>query len=180
MDLPKRKQIRLQKYDYSKNGAYFVTICTANRNETLSCIRRGDPCGRPNVELTTLGEIAANTFDIISQSYPVNIDKYVVMPNHIHIIMIITQERATARVAPTLGDVIGAYKSIVATQWLKICKEKDQIMGPIWQQNYYEHIIRNEKSYQEIWQYIDDNPAQWSEDEYFKGTPLDCPHTEIK
>lgn len=170
MSLPARKNIRLKDYDYNQNGAYFVTICTADRKCTLANItRRGDPCGRLDIELTHLGLICDSTFAIISGLFNVIIDKYVIMPNHVHVIMIMTDEQATARVAPTvsLGSVVGAYKSIVSNTWLKLCKEKGTAMGRVWQRNYYEHIIRDENDYLTKWNYIDENSVRWAEDEYF-------------
>ena len=111
------------------------------------------------VRLTKIGEIAEETFRIIENSFNIIIDKHVIMPNHIYFILIkndLIGDRATARVAPTVtvGRIIGAYKSLVANEWLKICKQNNEVMGKIWQRNYYEHIIRNEKNYQIKWEYI--------------------------
>ena len=76
--------------------------------------------------------------------------------------------RATARVAPTTnGDIVGAYKSLVTNKCIKLYKFKNQIMGKLWQRNYFEHIIRNEKSYQNITDYIISNPRKWNEDKFF-------------
>lgn len=163
----KRKNIRLSGYNYSQSGAYFITICTEDRAKILADIRRGDSCGRPSTHLTELGEIAENTIYSTEQSYNIQIDKYVIMPNHIHFIMLLPNNKATARVAPTVGTIIGAYKSLISNQWLKVCKRNNQIMGQLWQRNYYDHIIRNEQEYQQIWQYIDDNPIKWELDEYY-------------
>ena len=89
-------------------------------------------------------------------------------------------KRATARVAPTIGDIIGSYKSLVANECLKIFKLKWEnvgagaspattaIMGKLWQRNYFEHIIRNEKSYQTISSYIINNPNSWKDDQFFE------------
>ena len=118
MNLPKRKNVRLKDYDYSQNGVYFLTVCVENRNELLSEIRRGDPCGRPNVRLTKTGKIAKEAFTIIENSFNIIIDKYVIMPNHIHFILIkndLIEERVAARVAPTatVGRIVGAYKFLL-------------------------------------------------------------------
>ena len=167
-ELPARKNNRLKDYDYSSAGYYFVTICTNNQQNILSSVCRGDPCGRPESELTELGEICATTFEIIEATHNVSILKYVIMPNHIH--MIISNDadmRATARVAPTIGSVIGSYKSMVSNSWLVKCKEHGIHMGQIWQRNYHDHIIRGEADYQRICQYIDENLERWTEDEYY-------------
>ena len=173
MNLPVRKQIRLKEYDYSKNGAYFVTVCTHERQNNFGTVRRGDPCGRPGIldrpetELTVLGSIAEKTIETVTTKYAVEIPHFVIMPNHIHLIVILPESRATARVAPTLGNFVGAYKSLVTNKRLRMCKQESSIMGDIWQRGYYEHIIRNEKDYLSVWQYIDDNPSKWAEDEYY-------------
>ncbi|MBQ2900203.1 MAG: transposase, partial [Oscillospiraceae bacterium] len=85
---------------------------------------------------------------------------YVIMPDHIHFLIFIKNGRATARVAPTLGNIVGAYKSLVVNEWRKNCNERGEIYGSIWQRNYYEHIIRDRKDYDEIKKYIYDNPTK--------------------
>ena len=163
-----RRSIRLKDYDYSSVGAYFITICTENRECILSSLRRGNPCGCPKIELTELGRICNNMLFGISAMYNIIISKYVIMPNHIHFLMIISNDdtRATARVAPTVGDIVGGYKSLVLKIWLKKCNENNISMGQIWQRNYYEHIIRDEQDYEIKWNYIDTNPLNWEKDEY--------------
>lgn len=76
-------------------------------------------------------------------------------------------EGATARVAPTVGDIVGAYKSIVSNEILKIFKERYETMGKLWQRNYYEHIIRDDLAYQNISNYIISNPAKWDADKFY-------------
>ncbi len=164
-DRPCRKQIRLPAYDYSAPGAYFVTICTKNRCCVLSSIRRGDPCGRPELRLLPCGKIAEQAFETVERLYGASFDHYVVMPNHVHFICRIQDARATARVAPTLGRIVGAYKSIVVNN----CR-KAGLNTALWQRNYHEHVIRNDTDYREIWNYIDNNPAQWVEDSYYTRT----------
>ena len=161
-DLPKRKPLRLQQYDYSTPGAYFVTICTQDRRCILSEIRRGDPCGRPSLTLSPYGEIVAACIKHAAELYDVQISPFVIMPNHIHFICTMTPPRATARVAPTLGRIVGALKSLSANQ----CRDMG-LKGKLWQRSYHEHVIRGEADYREIWEYIDANPAKWAEDRYY-------------
>ncbi len=80
----------------------------------------------------------------------------------------VVDNRATARVAQTVGDIVGAYKSLVANECLDIYKAKNKRMGKLWQRNYHEHIIRNEQSYQRISEYIINNPAKWAEDKFYE------------
>ena len=168
--LPRWKSIRLPAYDYAQNGAYFVTICTSQKRPLFGAVRRGGPRGRPPVspfvQLTPLGQIAQDTISCLGTICPVSVPCFVVMPTHIHAILVLEQ-RATARVAPTLGQVVGAYKSKVANQWLAVCKERGTIMGQIWQRGYYDHIIRNQQDFDQTAAYILGNPARWAE----KGAP---------
>jgi len=137
-----RKQLRLKKYDYSKDGAYFITMCIYEKKKILCRIyRRGDPCGRPIIEYSVLGKIAENTIKVIENKFNVKIDKYVIMPNHIHMILII-ENRTTARVVAynkiedfissfftlrqrrkikkndTVSSIVSAYKSIIANEYV--------------------------------------------------------------
>ena len=162
MSIPQRKTIRLQTYDYSTPGAYFVTICTQGRRQILSSICRGDPCGRPQADLTPYGQIVEKCFGEAADLYGVDFDIYVIMPNHIHFICRLPDERATARVAPTLGRIVGALKSISANR----CREAG-LAGRLWQRSYHDHVIRGEEDFREIWNYIDTNPARWAEDRYY-------------
>lgn len=167
MPMEQRKQPRLEHYDYTAPGMYFVTICTENRRNLLSKVCRGDPCGRPPVALLPLGEIAEQVFEKVEKLYGVEFDCRVIMPNHIHFIVSLSGERATARVAPTLGNVVGAYKSIAANEWRKYCQENNISAGTPWQRNYYEHVIRNEQDLFEVRNYIQNNPLQWQLDELY-------------
>ena len=145
-------------YDYSENGAYFVTICTDKKRKCLSDVSRGGVLPRP------FGKVVENELLALSERYEVVIDKYIIMPNHIHILL--TVQRAGQSPAPThnLSSVIGAFKS-------RTTKEINQMMNTpgrkLWQRSYFDHVIRNEADYLRIWQYIDDNPAHWAEDEYY-------------
>ena len=160
MKLPKRKSIRLKNYDYSQNGAYFVTICTHNR-ECLLCEIVGAPIGRPSVRLSPYGKIVEIGIQNIQIHYNnVKCEKYIIMPNHIHLIIEMCQHSENGRpmVAPTLAGIINQMKGYISKQ----------IGQPIWQKGYHEHIIRNEKEYQRIWEYIDHNPQKWVDDCYHK------------
>lgn len=177
MELPKRKQNRINEFDYSRNGAYFVTICTHNRRNLLSRIRRGDPCGRPQVELLPLGKIADQTFAKVEAIYPIRFDYRVIMPNHIHYIVFLPMKQENGVSVPALGRIVGAYKSMIAKEWLSCCKANNRKMGDIWQRNYYEHVIRNEQDLYEVRQYIENNPSKWEEDKmYCRGDPCGRPY----
>ena len=153
-DLPARKNIRLPGYDYSNTGYYFITICVKDKQELLGTIVGTTAPGRPNVELTSLGQCVAETIQNANRKN-IKIDKYIIMPNHIHMIVVIEQGTDDRR-RSSLRQVVRNIKSYV-TKWAGF---------PLWQPRYYDHIIRNENDYQRIWQYVDENPMRWDEDEY--------------
>ncbi len=141
--LPERKKLRLQNFNYAENGYYFLTLCTEGRKQVLSeIILDADKCAC--VELKSYGEVV----DSYIRTIP-GIDKYVIMPNHVHMIIRKTNGKNIA------SDV----------RSLKILVTK-KIGESIWQTSYYDHIIRNESDYAEKWRYIDENPAKWADDEY--------------
>ena len=162
MNIPNRKNIRLQGCDYAKSGGYYVTICTYGKRCILSHIEAGITTERAKVKLTELGEIVEKTIYQTAEMYGVRIPFYVIMPNHIHLILLIDGE---ARVP--LGRMIGALKSLTVMQWREVCNVKGLLMGKIWQRNYYDHILRNELDFLEKLRYMDTNPEKWCEDELF-------------
>ncbi|MBC5722696.1 transposase [Flintibacter sp. NSJ-23] len=105
----------------------------------------------------------------LMERYPmIRLDKYVIMPNHIHVLLRITQETAEASPRPTLMQAMAAWKSLSTRRWNRMTGNAGE---KLWQQGYYEHIIRDDNDFMAHWTYIDQNPARWSEDEYFGGTP---------
>ena len=166
MELPKRKTPRLQEWDYSTPGAYFLTICTAGRQCILSRIRTvGEGLAPPAAELTEIGKIVEEQILDLPRRYPsFSIDKYVIMPNHVHLLISLTDREISggASPSPTAVDVVRVMKSMSA----RLCREQYGIY-PLWQRSFHDHVIRCEKDYLEIWQYIDDNPAKWAEDRYY-------------
>lgn len=152
--LPKRKLIRLKGYDYSSVGAYHITVCTKDK-KMLFWNNVGATCGRPNnqYQLSAYGEIVKKEIEKISTIYDaVRIDKYVVMPNHIHMLVSIVSDKfGRPQVAPTIPRVIQQFKGSVSKQ----------IGFAIWQKGYNDHIIRGQQDYDETWQYIDENPLRW-------------------
>ena len=169
-NLPERKNNRLKDFDYSTAGAYFVTICTKDRKQILSTIRVGtdksndnteshvgcDAHIAPYIELSRYGKVAEKYIKNIP-----GIDVYAIMPNHIHMIIIIGEDRnRTMRASsPTrsIPQVVKSFKIMVS----KECGES------IWQRSYYDHIIRNEKDYMEKREYILNNPVRWDQDIYY-------------
>lgn len=157
MELPKRKHPRLKEFDYSQDGYYYVTIHVADENTVLSSVGRGLD---PTVSLTAAGKIAEEQLlDLENRFEHVKIDKYVIMPTHVHVIIQFAGETAGSRPRPTLMDVVKAYKSLTT----RLCNQKLNTPGQKrFQTSFYESVLRNQKAYQECWRYIDENPLKWS------------------
>ena len=164
MELPNRKPNRLKQYDYTGNGAYFITICTQNRTEILSEIIVGRGLAPAECKLSEYGKIAEQELLNLEKRYAgVKIDKYVIMPNHIHAIISINNDlTAGARPRPTLSDIICTFKSITT----RLCNKRHK-GNKIFQTSFYDHIIRGEEDFKEIWEYIDGNPQKWREDRFY-------------
>lgn len=232
MEYPRRKPLRLKGYDYSQSGAYFLTICVGGRRAVLSDICGGEVLLRP------VGTIAEAELLRLQNRYSVAIDKYVIMPDHIHMIMHVHRQTTRIRTedamlcpmrpdrnppatgrggalprpmpprptrdewneappemwaeaspprptreewnevspetwmeappeagaeqspAPTVGDILCAFKSITTKEINRYCNTLGQ---KLWQRSYYEHIIRNEQEYLNLWRYIEDNPRIWEQ-----------------
>ena len=166
MELPNRKPNRLKQYDYTGNGAYFITICTQNRAEILSEIIVGRGLAPAECKLSEYGKIAEQELLNLEKRYAgVKIDKYVIMPNHIHAIISINNDlTAGASPRPTLSDIICTFKSITT----RLCNKRHK-GNKIFQTSFYDHIIRGQEDFKEIWEYIDGNPQKWREDRFYKG-----------
>ena len=167
-ELPVRKNIRLSGYDYKRNGAYFITICVKNGHRILWSNDVGAAFGRPcfsdiyRPRLSEIGFVIENEIKKIANIYDdVNIDKYVIMPNHIHMIIRLSESEGVdgrPQAAPTISRIINKFKGSITKQ----------IGYSIWQKLFHDRIIRDEEEYQRIWNYIEENPAKWTEDRYYK------------
>jgi len=191
-----RRSIRLQGYDYSQNGAYFITLCTHNRECLFGQIQNGQ------MILNEYGKIVEQCWNNLSNHYDnIELDAYVIMPNHFHGIILITdnvdnvdnvrairelpihelprqrkhelpihelprqqqKQRQQQRRKMLLPKIVGRFKTNSAKQ---INQMRNTPGISVWQRNYYEHIIRDEKSLENIRNYIINNPAKWQDDDY--------------
>lgn len=168
-----RRSVRVKGYDYAQEGAYFVTLCAEARQCLFGEIVDEE------MRLNAFGEIVVAEWVRTATVRPyVELDAFVVMPNHVHGIIVLTNDRmpgrghvrATHRVAPTetgrlegppsgsIGAILGQFKSLTA-------KSVNRLRGtpglPVWQRNYYEHVIRNERELERAREYIVNNPAKW-------------------
>ena len=155
--LQSRKNIRLDGYDYSDAGAYFITICVKDGHEILWDDEPfvGAAFCRPR--LSMVGEVVENEITKLSHIYDgVAVANYIIMPNHIHMIIQISGN-GRQNAAPTLSRIIGQWKRAISMK----------LTYSIWQKSYHDHIIRDEEDYRRIWRYINENPARWEEDCYY-------------
>jgi REP element-mobilizing transposase RayT len=165
-----RCSLRLKDYDYTQEGAYFITICTKNRQCIFGDIKHGE------MKLSFLGAIASQYWEEIPQHFPhIQLDVFVIMPNHIHGILWIEQTIPSKNqprqygkmVAGSIPCVVRSYKSAVTKKINQICHQKG--ISSVWQRNFYEHINSNEESLEPIRKYIINNPLGWEDDDENTG-----------
>ena len=171
-DLPQRKNNRKEGFDYSAAGAYFITICTQNRRQILSHIVGGDVLDAPqivgddvldapSIELFYHGKIADKYINQLSDFYSyMEVDHYVIMPNHIHMILIVYDHEnmeSSAKQHTPISRFISTFK--------RFCNK--EYGEDIWQRGFMDHIIRNREDYQQHLKYIVDNPVRWHFDELY-------------
>jgi len=164
-----RRSIRLKGYDYSQAGAYFVTVCAQDRTRLFGNILDGE------MRLNDFGGMVADSWEWLERQYEyVKLDEWMIMPNHIHGIIVISDDgRGGSRTAPTgkrkpIGRLIGAFKTVST-------KRINELRGTsgttVWQRNYFERVIRNDNEMHHLREYIVNNPAQWDLDRENPGNP---------
>ena len=158
-NLPKRRPQRLKDYNYSQNGAYFITICTQNRLPLFGDIAGGA------VALNKAGKMVEERLLNIATD-TVFVEKYCIMPDHIHTILLISGDGTTQGSFPTtISETVQRFKTITTKLYIDGVKNGDYppFDKKIWQKSFHDHIIRNEQDYQDVWNYIDENPLKWEE-----------------
>ncbi|WP_205500301.1 transposase [Rufibacter psychrotolerans] len=168
-NIHQRRSIRLKGYDYGQEGAYFVTLCTKNRAHLFGEVEGGE------MKLNQFGMIASQEWAKTPEvRMNVVLDVFIIMPNHLHGILFITESKTEARhddVTPflspsqTVGAIVRGYKSAVTKQINALLPEAEKMT--VWQRNYHEHIIRNARAHQYISAYISNNPTRWKADRFF-------------
>ena len=169
-----RRSIRLKDYDYSQAGAYYVTINVQNRECLFGEIVDYE------MILNDAGKMIEAQWLALLERFPdIELDVYQVMPNHAHGIIVIVEPEFGADTGPgagikpapthkpTLGDIVGAFKSITTHEYIQGVDNKNwrQFHKRLWQRNYYEHVVRDEADLNRIRDYIQSNPANWDKDE---------------
>ena len=182
-----RKSLRLKKYDYATPGAYFVTMCTRdkrwlfgenNLSPWCSLVSVGrDPCVPPPattppcaLRVNIVRKVISEWIGKIQSKFPNwTVDKWVVMPNHIHLLLQLHAGNAAGHMGPALQDVMRWYKTMTTNACIQAVKagKIKPFEKAIWQTSFYDEVIRDQAHYLRIWQYIDTNPARWAEDEYY-------------
>ena len=157
MNFPKRKMLRLKDYDYSQTGGYFITFCTENRAPLLgNIVVGGGVLDAPQVELTEYGRITEKYIQNISVAYPhISVENYVIMPNHVHLLLLVG-DGGQGAARPTVSAVVRSIKALVRKETGK----------SLFQNSFYDHILRDEQDFLIHWDYIETNPGKWAEDEY--------------
>jgi REP element-mobilizing transposase RayT len=181
-----RRSIRLKGYDYSQAGAYYVTIVAQNRLCLFGNVANAE------MQLNDAGRMLQSQWEYLPQRFPnVELDEFIVMPNHIHGILVITDKTndefhtpdARANAAeydPILGDIVGTWKSIATDEYIRGVHESnwEPFYGKLLQRNYWEHIIRDEEELNRIREYTINNPANWESDDYNpRNAPRRNPHS---
>jgi putative transposase len=177
---PRRRFLRLKGYDYSQASAYFVTICVQDRICLFGEVAEGA------MRLNDAGEMVVSLWKSLPAWFPgVELDAFVVMPNHVHGIVVLADDETATRAAPTndvsdvgaplvgarsapnLGTIVGAFKSTATVSYVHGVKEKGwpAFRRRLWQRNYYEHVIRDEAALDRLRRYVDENPLRWAFDD---------------
>ena len=155
MALPDRKPNRLKNFSYSSAGAYFITICIAGRAKILCDIVGGGDLDAPEVNLTDEGQIILKYIIGFEKVKGAHIDNFVIMPNHIHMIIRIDEaDISSTRANEKIPRMVAAFK--------RFCNA--EIGRDIFQRTYFDRVIRDEHDYEMIWEYIETNPAKWEND----------------
>ena len=171
-ELPKRKSTRLSGFDYNTNGAYFITICTANRRRMLSHIVGTGVLDCPQNKLTRYGEIADKYIKQLNDFYDhLSVECYVIMPNHIHLLLLVKENKTVIQngqsrtPVPTNVERANSVCSQFVSTFKRFCnKEYGENM---WQARFNDHIIRSREDYEEHLRYIHENPMMWQFDELY-------------
>ena len=168
MQLRNRKSNRLKEYNYSLQGAYFITICTKDRKQILSKINVGTgvlDC--PEIKLLRYGKIADKYINQLNDFYDnISVDKYVIMPNHIHLLIRILDLNGQSGTPVPTNAHIDNKNSVIAkyvSTFKRFCNKEYGLN--IWQARYYDHVIRGEQDFNDTIEYIENNPIKWETDD---------------
>ncbi|MBR5448292.1 MAG: transposase [Clostridia bacterium] len=160
--LPTRKRNRLKDYDYSSSGMYFVTICTKDKKNILWAKESSDVVVK-SVKLSQYGQIVDETINSIPTYYPhVTLLQYVIMPNHVHLVLYIPNDGGRILSSPTMS------RASIITVIGQMKRQVSKMIGKsIWQRSFHDHVIRDKRDYNKISEYIRENPIKWKTDCFY-------------
>ena len=163
MTLPIRKRTRLKNYDYSTPGKYFITVCTKDKKCLLGKIVGDGDFDVPRMKLSEYGQIVDKYINFMNNKYfYISVDKYVIMPNHIHLILnILRFKNGSSETAEPYNNEISKFMSVLK----RYCNL--EYGENIWQRSFNDHIIRGEKDFLKIWEYINTNVFKWDTDCFY-------------
>ena len=163
---PVRKKMRLPGWNYSSEGTYFLTICTKDRKNLFSQIVGRGILDAPEVHLTGIGNCVRESIEFLVHSHPeIHFHHWVIMPNHVHILLSLQQTCKSEVGASGMPRPTDAVIPKMISSLKRFTNRRTQ--RDLWQDGYYDHIVRDEQDFLTRWQYIDDNPAAWLEDDYY-------------
>ena len=164
MVLPTRRPNRLPNFDYNTPGAYFITVCTVGKKCILGSVVGGGDLDAPQISLSRIGKIVQHHIEASNQIPNIRVDKYVIMPNHVHLLLCVDADDAneTQQSSSPANAAVPRYVSC----FKRFCHQS--LRETIFQRSYHDHVIRNEVDYLKIWNYIDTNPARWNKDCFYE------------
>lgn len=170
-----RRSVRLHEYDYSSEGLYFVTICVQNKKCLFGRIEEGE------MKMNEVGRMVEEWYQKIPTKFDdIHCMEFIIMPNHFHCILhnvgadpCVRPNASNEPTGSSLSRVIQWFKTMTTNEYIRNVKNNHwtPFDKRLWQRNYYEHIIRNQRSYEEIANYIVTNPLRWKEDQLYFNTP---------
>ena len=162
-----RKPNRIPGYNYSLNGVYFITICADKRKCLFSSVVGGGAIDAPKIRLSSIGKIIDKYILSSENINGVHIDKYVIMPNHLHLLIEIDSDVGMSNFA--LRNIAPSPTSAKIPHLVSTLKRfvNHEIGYNVFQRSYYDHVVRNEKDYLIHWEYVDTNPIKWETDDYY-------------
>lgn len=164
--LPVRKKMRLQDWNYSEKGAYFLTLCAKNRKPVFSRIVGRGIIDAPEVSLSDYGSYIHESICFVAENFPgVMIHNWVIMPNHVHILLSITEDGAEQSGASGMPRPTDQRIPKIVSSLKRFTNRKSGC--DLWQDGYYDHIIRDDEDFVRRWRYIDNNPYAWLDDDYY-------------
>ena len=159
IELPKRKQNRLSEFDYGQPGCYFITLCTFHRADLFQMARSEEAVASGRLDSPANQIIHKWIRETGKKFFNLSIDKYMIMADHLHLLVTIKERRSGC----SLPDMMRYFKTMTTNEYIRGVRAGSlpAFDQKLWQKSYYDHVIRNQLDYNEIWEYIENNPLKW-------------------